>query len=72
MNTGGITDRVLRFSNVCVGHIRGGLSLVTIVASMFFGGVTGAAAADTSALGSVLIPAMSLRRLSASLRGGTC
>jgi C4-dicarboxylate transporter DctM subunit len=59
MNIGGITDRVLRFSNVCVGHIRGGLSLVTIVSSMFFGGVTGAAAADTSALGSVLIPAMS-------------
>jgi tripartite ATP-independent transporter DctM subunit len=58
MNLGGITDRVLRFSNVCVGHIRGGLSLVTIVASMFFGGVTGAAAADTAALGSVLIPAM--------------
>jgi C4-dicarboxylate transporter DctM subunit len=54
----GITDRVLRFSNACVGHIRGGLSMVTIVASMFFGGVTGAAAADTSALGSVLIPAM--------------
>jgi C4-dicarboxylate transporter, DctM subunit len=58
MNLGGITDRVLRFSNACVGHIRGGLSLVTIVSSMFFGGVTGAAAADTSALGSVLIPAM--------------
>jgi C4-dicarboxylate transporter, DctM subunit len=58
MNIGGITDRVLRFSNACVGHIRGGLSQVTIVASMFFGGVTGAAAADTSALGSVLIPAM--------------
>jgi len=58
MNLGGITDRVLRFSNACVGHVRGGLSHVTIVASMFFGGVTGAAAADTSALGSVLIPAM--------------
>jgi tripartite ATP-independent transporter DctM subunit len=58
MNNGGITDRVLRFSNACVGHLRGGLSQVTIVASMFFGGVTGAAAADTSALGSVLIPAM--------------
>jgi tripartite ATP-independent transporter DctM subunit len=58
MNSGGITDRVLRFSNSCVGHIRGGLSQVTIVTSMFFGGVTGAAAADTSALGSVLIPAM--------------
>ncbi len=58
MNVGGITERVLQFSNACVGHIRGGLSHVTIVASMFFGGVTGAAAADTSALGSVLIPAM--------------
>ena len=58
MNLGGITDQVLRFSKAMVGHIRGGLSLVTIVASMFFGGVTGAAAADTAALGSVLIPAM--------------
>ena len=58
MNTGGITDRVLRLANACVGHLRGGLSQITIVASMFFGGVTGAAAADTAALGSVLIPAM--------------
>jgi tripartite ATP-independent transporter DctM subunit len=58
MNFGGITDRVLGFANACVGHIRGGLAHVTIVSSMFFGGVTGAAAADTSALGSVLIPAM--------------
>jgi C4-dicarboxylate transporter DctM subunit len=58
MNLGGITDRVLRFAKVTVGHIRGGLSQVTILSSMFFGGVTGAAAADTSALGGVLIPAM--------------
>ncbi|MGH6896630.1 MAG: TRAP transporter large permease [Geminicoccaceae bacterium] len=58
MNFGGITERILRCANAFVGHVRGGLSLVTVVASMFFGGVTGAAAADTAALGSVLIPAM--------------
>lgn len=58
MNFGGITERILRCANAFVGHVRGGLSLVTVVASMFFGGLTGAAAADTAALGSVLIPAM--------------
>jgi C4-dicarboxylate transporter DctM subunit len=58
MNAGGITHRILAFANACVGHRKGGLSLVNVVASMFFGGVTGAAAADTSALGSVLIPGM--------------
>ncbi|MGH6919549.1 MAG: TRAP transporter large permease [Geminicoccaceae bacterium] len=58
MNFGGITERILRCANAFVGHVRGGLSLVTVVASLFFGGLTGAAAADTAALGSVLIPAM--------------
>jgi C4-dicarboxylate transporter DctM subunit len=58
MNFAGITDRILRFANACIGHVRGGLSLVNVVASMFFAGVSGAAAADTSALGSVLIPGM--------------
>lgn len=58
MNFGGITDRILNFANACIGHRRGGLSLVNVVASMFFGGISGAAAADTSALGTILIPAM--------------
>lgn len=59
MNHGGITHRILSFANACVGHRKGGLSLVNVVSSMFFGGVSGAAAADTSALGTILIPGMS-------------
>jgi len=58
MNRSGITDRMLSFSTALIGHIRGGLSHVNILASMVFSGVTGSAMADTSAIGSVLIPAM--------------
>lgn len=58
MNAGGITSRLLKFSNAVIGHIHGGLSHVNIVASMIFSGVSGSAAADVSAIGSVLIPAM--------------
>ncbi|MBM4308304.1 MAG: TRAP transporter large permease [Deltaproteobacteria bacterium] len=58
MNIGGITKRLIHFCNILLGHVRGGLALVNVVASMFFAGVTGAAVADTSALGSILIPAM--------------
>jgi len=58
MNFGGLTDRIVAFSRAIVGTIRGGLSLVNVLASMFFGGVSGAATADSSALGTILIPAM--------------
>ena len=58
MNSAGITHRIVRFSTALVGHIRGGLAHVNIVASMFFAGITGSAVADTAALGSMLIPAM--------------
>lgn len=58
MNAGGITRRLVEFSTAAVGHIRGGLSHVNIIASMIFSGVSGSAVADTSAIGSVLIPAM--------------
>ena len=58
MNAGGITRRLVGFSQAVLGHVRGGLSHVNIVASMIFSGVSGSAAADTSAVGSVLIPAM--------------
>ncbi|MGW8181922.1 MAG: TRAP transporter large permease subunit, partial [bacterium] len=58
MNAGGITRRLVNFANLLVGHVRNGLAHVNVVASMFFAGVTGAAVADTSAIGSVLIPAM--------------
>jgi tripartite ATP-independent transporter DctM subunit len=62
MNTGGVTQRLLAFSSSLVGHVRGGLSHVAIVASMIFSGVSGSAVADASAIGSVMIPAMKADR----------
>lgn len=58
MNEGGITLRLVRFSRLIVGNVRGSLAQVNVVTSMFFGGITGSAVADASAVGSVLIPAM--------------
>jgi tripartite ATP-independent transporter DctM subunit len=58
MNVSGLTDRLLKFTQSLVGHFKGGLGYVNILASILFAGVNGSAAADTSALGSVLIPAM--------------
>lgn len=58
MNDGGITERLLQFSRVIVGHIRGGLGHINIFVSMIMAGLSGSAAADTAAIGPVLIPAM--------------
>lgn len=58
MNVGGITQRMVSFSNSLVGHFRGGLAHVNIVSSILFAGLSGSAVADTSALGAILIPAM--------------
>ena len=58
MNTGGISRRLLDLARAAVGHIRGGLSHVNILASMVFAGVSGSAVADASAIGSVMVPAM--------------
>jgi TRAP-type transport system large permease protein len=58
MNHGGITLRLVTFAKSLVGHLRGGLAHVNIVSSMLFAGLSGSAVADTSALGSILIPAM--------------
>ncbi len=58
MNNGGITRRILNFSLYLVRPIRGGLGEVNVIASMIFGGITGSSVADTSAIGSVLIPEM--------------
>ncbi|MDQ3457802.1 MAG: TRAP transporter large permease [Deinococcota bacterium] len=58
MNGSGLSEQIINFSRTLVGHLRGGLANVSIVASMFFGGVSGSAIADSSALGSILIPAM--------------
>jgi len=58
MNEIGMIDNLLKFCNLLVGRIRGGLAMVNIVASVFFAALTGSATSDTAALGSVLIPAM--------------
>ena len=58
MGTGGISDKLIDLANACVGWMRGGLAMVNIVASYFFGGISGSAAADTASLGSILIPMM--------------
>jgi TRAP-type transport system large permease protein len=58
MNVSGLTDRLLKITGALVGHLRGGLGYVNVLASILFAGINGSAAADTSALGSVLIPAM--------------
>ncbi|MGR3485882.1 MAG: TRAP transporter large permease [Paracoccaceae bacterium] len=58
MNRGGITVRIVEFSQAFMGHLRGGLAHVNILSSILFAGLSGSAVADTSALGSTLIPAM--------------
>ena len=58
MNNGGITNRIIDFCDKLVGHIRGGLGLANVVASMIFAGISGTAVADAASLGGVLIPAM--------------
>ena len=58
MNRSRITERLVEFAQAMMGHLRGGLAHVNILSSMLFAGLSGSAVADTSALGSMLIPAM--------------
>ena len=58
MEKGGITRRIVNFSNLIIGRIKGGLAAVNVLASMFFAGITGSAVADTSSIGAMLIPMM--------------
>ncbi|MBC8157891.1 MAG: TRAP transporter large permease subunit, partial [Alphaproteobacteria bacterium] len=58
MNAGGISRRLIAFASALLGFVKGGLSMVTIGASMFFAEISGSAVAGVAALGSILIPAM--------------
>ncbi len=58
MGSGGISERLIALANSLVGWMRGGMAMVNIVASYFFGGISGSATADTASLGSILIPMM--------------
>ncbi len=66
MTSGGLTARLLHFSRVLIGRVPGSLSMVNVTGSMFFAGVSGSCVADTSAIGSVLIPAMKKEGYSAA------
>lgn len=70
MNSGGLTKRIVDFSLYLVRPIRGGLAEVNVVASMIFGGISGSSVADTSALGSLLIPQMEDRGYSTGFSAG--
>lgn len=61
MAEGGMSRRLVAFAGVLVGFVRGGLSLVNIMASTFFGAISGSSVADTASVGSVLIPEMERR-----------
>lgn len=58
MNHGGLTEKIVAFCNHLLGHVRGGLAMANIGASMFFAGISGTAVSDTASIGSVMIPAM--------------
>lgn len=58
LNSGYITERLIRLAQALVGHIRGGLAHINIVVSMIFAGMSGSSTADTAGVGTVLIPAM--------------
>jgi len=58
MNEGGITKRLIDFSLIFVGRLRGGLGAVNVLASMIFGGISGSSVSDTASIGAVLIPEM--------------
>lgn len=58
MSRGGISRRLIGFSNVLIGRMRGGLAQVNVLASMFFGGISGSAVADVSSIGTIMIPVM--------------
>lgn len=58
MNEGGLTKKIIAFSKALVGHIRGGVGMSNIVASMVFAGISGTALADVASIGNIMIPAM--------------
>lgn len=58
MDTGGISLRLVNLAHALVGHFRNGLGMVSIVSEIFFSGISGSTAADTAAIGSIMIPAM--------------
>jgi len=70
MNAGGITSRLIDFSLIFVGRLRGGLGAVNVFASMVFGGISGSSVSDTASVGAVLIPEMQKKGYTAEFAAG--
>jgi len=70
MNASKLTDRLMALARLLVGHLRGGMGHVNVVSSVFFAGVNGSAVADTSALGTLLVPAMRKEGYSTAFAAG--
>jgi tripartite ATP-independent transporter DctM subunit len=70
MNAGGITTRLIDFSQLFVGRFRGGLGAVNVFASMIFGGISGSSVSDTASVGAVLIPEMKKKGYTAEFAAG--
>ncbi len=71
ISAGGLAKIIVNLANAFVGRVRGGLGLVNVVSSMLFGGISGSAVADTSAIGSVMIPMMKEKSYSPELATNT-
>ncbi|WP_159346268.1 TRAP transporter large permease [Roseomonas harenae] len=69
METGGISRRLITFATAMVGHVRGGLSNVVVMAMMLFSGISGSTNADAAAVGAVMIPSMRERGYSGARAG---
>lgn len=69
MGAGGISRRIVNFADALVGHLPGGLAAVSVVSAMFFAGISGSAAADTAAVGAILIPSMVKRGYTPAFSG---
>lgn len=70
MNVSSLTERLMGLARLLVGHLRGGMGHVNVVSSVFFAGVNGSAVADTSALGSLLVPPMRKEGYSTAFAAG--
>ena len=58
MTTGGVAKRMIRFANACIGHLRGGLAMASVLACMLFAAVSGSSPATVVAVGSIVIAGM--------------
>ncbi|MGE5553030.1 MAG: TRAP transporter large permease [Betaproteobacteria bacterium] len=69
MNRGSIAQRLVKLADALIGFVTGGLGLVAVLASMFMGGISGSAVADSAAIGGILIPSMQRQKYPAKVAG---